>query len=456
MVKWTWSCSLCLIGVICMLPDWSFGSDISSDELQQLRSLVIQQQKMIEELRKNQEQQAEEIANLKNLLEKEKHADKQQIVEAPQSEDVGADSDTLSPRIMPSGMVVSLGAHINRAINIVDDGANTEAYFVDNSNYPTLLYVKGSKDLNDDVTVGGVIEYAIQQNAATSVSQDNQDSGLDITSRFFELTADSNRYGKFWLGRGFMSSFLAVEIDKSETWRYNLISPGNSFGGIKFVNTEDDSLTDIPVNLVFIDVEAFSFRDRLRYDSPSWYGVQLSGSAGSGNSNDITLRWNRQLGDFDLTAGASIQNNPLVGRIDERLDGGLGIYHTKTGLNFTFGAFQQDYVSEFNKDFNRVDSEATGWVTRLGLRRNWFDLGETRTAIDFSRAENILYDDDTADSFGLFVGQMIDDLNLEFYAGYRYYSFEPGPQSGGPDVYDIHAVTAGARILFDATFTGVP
>ena len=137
----------------------------------------------------------------------------------------------------PSGMAISVGAHINRTINIVDDGVETKAYFVDNSNYPTLLYLKGYKQVGETLTIGGSIEYAVQQNAATSVSQDNQDAGLAISSRFFEVTADSSRFGKLWLGRGFMSSFLAVEVDQSGTWPYNLLSPGNSFGGMKFVDS---------------------------------------------------------------------------------------------------------------------------------------------------------------------------------------------------------------------------
>ena len=348
-----------------------------------------------------------------------------------------------------SDVTFTIGAHVNRAVNVVDDGVRTTTYFVDSSNYPTLLYVKGTKQYNDDLSVTGHIEYALQQNAATSVSQDNQETGLETSSRFFELIADSKSFGTFWVGRGFMSSFMATEIDKSETWRYNLLSPGNSFGGVKFTNKSDGSLTDIPVLSMFLDVEAFSFRDRVRYDSPAWHGLQVSGSAGSGDSGDVTLRWIQQLGGFSLFAGASYQNNPLVGRIDERSDGGIGVFHEPTGLNLSVGAVRQKFSPDFYQQFSRTEGDNDGWIARVGIRKNWFGPGETRFAVDFSRSRDALYKADEADSVGVFTGQMIDKLNLELYAGYRGYKYDAGPNSGGLDLNDIHAFVVGTRIGFD-------
>jgi hypothetical protein len=285
------------------------------------------------------------------------------------------------------------------------------------------------------------------------VSQDNQEPGLDISSRFFELTFDHERYGKFWFGRGFMSSFLAVEADKSETWRYNLLSPGNSFGGMKFIDARENSLSDITVNFVFLDVEAFSFRDRVRYDSPSLGGLQASASAGSGDSGDITLRFNGTLGEVDLFAGGSWQTNPIVGRLDERVDIGIGLFHVPTGLNLSFGGVRQEFKRDFYQQFGRTDGDNSGWVLRGGIRRNWFKYGETRIALDYSTSDDVLYESDEAESYGLFMGQMFDSLDLELYAGYRFYSYDAGPNSGGIVLEDLSAFTFGTRIGFDATLS---
>lgn len=347
---------------------------------------------------------------------------------------------------------MTIYAHINRAITVVDDGARTETYFVDSGNYPTLFCLKGVKQVSNDLTILGHIEYTVQSNAATAVSQDNQEAGLDISSRFFEMATDSKRYGKVTFGRGFMSSFIAVELDKSETWYYNLLSPGNSFGGMKFVNSADNSLTDLTVNEIFLDIEAFSFRDRIRYDSPVWGGAQISGSLGSGNSGDITLRWNQKVGDYDLFVGASAQNNPVVGRIDERFDGGIAVLHEPSGINFTLAGVKQKFTKNFYESFGRTEGNSDGLIVRVGLRRNWFTLGETRFAIDTTNSTDVLYASDEGKSFGAFFGQMIDDWNAELYTGYRIYDYDTGPNSGGLSVHTMHGFTVGARIWFDATF----
>lgn len=290
-----------------LIAPLAVADDLSADEIRQLRDQIIKQQKTIQRLEENQAKQAGEIEDLKRQVKPSGaiHPSSEELGKKPTEAETApaAVTDKLKAKTTPSGLTISVGGHINRAINFVDDGAKSETYFVDNTNYPTLLYVKGYKQYNDDLTIGGRIEYSLQQNASTSVSQDNQDSGFATSSRFFELTADSKPYGKLSFGRGLMSSFLVVEVDKSNTWAYNQLSAGNSFGGIKFVNEQDNSLSNIQVNTIFLDVEAFSFRDRIRYDSPVWHGFQVSGSMGSGDSGDVTLRWNKRMGDFSVFAG---------------------------------------------------------------------------------------------------------------------------------------------------------
>ncbi|MGI9535505.1 MAG: hypothetical protein ACR2PB_00440 [Desulfocapsaceae bacterium] len=140
-------------------------------------------------------------------------------------------------------------------------------------------------------------------------------------------------------------------------------------------------------------------------------------------------------------------------QIDERTDAGIGVYHTPTGLNFSAAWIKQDYIREFYENFDRSDGENEGWIARAGIRKNWFDFGETLFAIDYARADDVLYSADRTKSTGIFFGQMIDSLSMELYTGYRYYSYDAGSNSGGSIVNYIHALNAGVRIGFDATFT---
>ena len=344
----------------------------------------------------------------------------------------------------PEGFTVSIGGHVSRAVNIADDGDDTKGYFVDNGNVPTLAYLKASAPVSDDLTIGGHIETSLQDNSANAVSQDKESSGFNADGRFFELTATSKRYGKLWFGKGFSSAFALGDLDKSGTIGPNMLSVGNTAGGLKFFDKDLDRLSDTRVGEVFIDAESLNLRNRVRYDSPTWKGFRLGGDMGEDQYSDISLRWNRDVGDFELTLIGTGQKNPTGGRVDRRYDGAFGVWHKSTGLNLTIGGARQKFKANNSKD-------SDGYIARLGLRRNWFSFGETRTAIDYSLVEDITENGDKGKSAGAFLVQEVEDWNMEFYTGYRWYDFD----RDSDNLEDIHVLNLGARIHFDLT-THVP
>lgn len=427
---------------------------------QDIREALKQQQDMIQQLLENQRNQAAEIEQLKAQL-----ANQPSVVGSTDDSAMDASYDlepdipvqeqtglaaTTPVNVMPGDAKFSVGGHINRVINFADDGANTDTYHLDSGSVPTLSYLKAYLPASEDLTVGGHIEYALQHNAANSTSQENN-PGFTTSARNFEMTLDSKRYGKLWFGRGLMSSFLAAELDKSQTWRYNIISPGNTFGGLKFVNENDGSLNDLTVGAVFIDAEAFNRKDRVRYDSPIFGGFKLSGSYGTADANDLALRWNGGLLGLEVTAAISAQNNPVEGRVSDRLDGGVALYHAGTGLSFTAAGVNQEYKQSFYKSFGRSDGDNSGYTLRLGWRRNWFSLGETRMALDFSQSDDVLYKDDDAQSSSFFISQHIEAWSLEPYFGYRYYDYDTGPNANGLGLEKIQVWSLGARMALDLT-----
>ena len=425
-----------------------------------IRTQLAKQQALIQQLLQNQERQAREIELLKSQL-----AAQPQLVGSTDesgindSYNVDAEEDatpapelaTVNPStVMPGNGRFSVGGHINRVVNIADDGANTDAYHLDSGSVPTLTYLKAYLPVDDDLTVGGHIEYALQHNSASATSQDSS-PGFTTSARNFEMTLDSKRLGKLWFGRGLMSSFVAVELDKSQTWRYNIISPGNSFGGLKFVDESNKELSSLTVASAFIDAEAFNRKDRIRYDSPLFGGFRISGSYGTADANDLSLRWNGQLGSLEMTAAITTQNNPVEGRVADRIDGGIALYHGATGLSFTLAGVDQEYKQSFYKDFGRTEGDNSGYAVRLGLRRNWFSLGETRMALDYSASEDVLYAADDARSTGFFISQNIDAWSLEPYFGYRYYDYDTGPNANGLSLENIQVWSLGARMALDLT-----
>ena len=428
----------------------------SDDEIQELRKIIEQQQSIIDQLLSTQERQAQELAELRTTVNSGDSVvgagvndvvdEPYESIETPQNEPEVVDTPL---HVLPTGARFSMGGHINRAINIADDGARTDTYHVDSGSVPTLAYLKAYLPVNEGLTVGGHIEYALQHNSASLVSQDQQNPGFTTSARNFEVTIDSKRYGKLWMGRGLMSSFIAVEIDKTQTWRYNIISPGNVSGGLKFVKESDGSLSDLTVASVFIDAEAFNRKDRIRYDSPVFGGFKLSGDFATADSSDVALRWNGKLAGLDVSAAVAAQNNPIEGRVEDRIEGGLGVFHNASGVSFTAAMVDQDYTRAFYEQFGRDEGGNRGYAMRLGWRRNWFELGETRMALDYSDSEDVLYSRDRARSTGFFISQNIDNWSVEPYFGYRYFDYDAGPDANGLTLEDMHVWSLGLRMALD-------
>ncbi len=463
------------------------------DELQQLRDLIRQQQQIIEQQLKRDEQQQREIEALKRQVEvlrkaseatgrvaedarREVDSVRQAVARAqddagearelaetvraitiersqeqlgdwtrstlgapPSQPDAKQEVATAEVVTEPEGFRVSIGGHVNRAINVADDGDKTKTYFVDNGNVPTLAYLKASAPVTNELTLGGHIEVSLQDNSANAVSQDNETTGLKSSGRRFELTADSANYGKLSFGKGFASAFFLAEADKSGTYAANLVSVGNTAGGLQFFDKDTEDLSGISVADVFLDIEGVNLINRARYDSPVWNGFQLSADAGEDQFSDIALRWNRDIGDFDMTLVSSGQNNPQGGRVDWRVDGGIGVLHKPTGLNLTAGMARQGFE-------NRSEN-SDGYIVRAGLRRNWLDIGQTKTAVDYASVWDITEDGDKGRSAGAFLVQEFKHWNMEFYTGYRWYDLErDNERLDSIDVFNF-----GARYWFDLT-----
>ena len=174
---------------------------------------------------------------------------------------------------------LALSAQVNRMVNIVDDGKNTEAYFVDNDASNTRVRLVGSVSANDDLTLGSRLEVAMTADESGDVNQDNQDSGDFFNVRWADLTLDSKRCGKLWLGRGDTASNNTAEVDLSEV---NVLAYSNiagPAGGMLFrEKTGDNALTAVSVSDAFNNRDGLSRRSRLRYDTPAFRGFHLAGS----------------------------------------------------------------------------------------------------------------------------------------------------------------------------------
>ena len=196
----------------------AFAQD--GEKIQELQRVIEAQQKQNEAQQSQIEAQQKQLdaqRQLLQILQKQmeslvKDADSEEVPVA--AEKPAAKPEVASTKAPPVEKVVtsgagydegermkfSIGGFVNRMVSIIDDGKNTDAYFVDNDNAESRVNFVGTANINDDLTLGGRIELSIAANKSGNISQRVQEDDNIFTQRFTEASLLSKRFGKLSLG----------------------------------------------------------------------------------------------------------------------------------------------------------------------------------------------------------------------------------------------------------------
>jgi hypothetical protein len=331
---------------------------------------------------------------------------------------------------------LSLSGFVNRMVMVADDGQDTDAYYVDNDNAESRINLVGTVSTTNDLTIGSRIELTIAPNKSGVVNQENQADNNDVfDQRWAEVSLDSKRFGKLSLGKGDTASMNTAASDLSGTVVIAYATITDTAGGLLFRQKDTGILTDVSIFNAFANFDGLNRRNRVRYDSPAFYGFRLGTTAISDDRYDGAVRWGGQGYGFKAVASAAIANTNQVDA-DYQYDGSLSILHEDTGLNLTLsgGTLERD----FQRDPYSIYAKA-GWLHRF------FSYGVTAFAVDYTQTMYLPTDGDEGYSIGAAVVQPFDEFGTEIYALYRYHTLDRDDE---PEVEDINIVTVGARVKF--------
>lgn len=335
--------------------------------------------------------------------------------------------------ISDGGFSFTLGGQINRAFLFVDDGVESNEFFVDNDNSSTRLTARGAYSFGDYV-IGALVEYEFEFSSSNSVSQLNSDISSSVSNeRKFELFAETP-YGNFAYGQGDAASNGISEIDLSGTALGNYSDVG-LIAGSQIFRTAAGGFSGNDVGDFFSNFDGISRIERFRYDTPTFGGgFVASVSFGEDSNSDIALRYTRTFGDIRLRGGLA------YAQIDEvdRIAGSVSAFHTPTGLNVTFASGSDDLDTAGREDpgFNYI---------KLGYQvEDLVSWGSTSFAVDFCDGSDQAVNGSDSESYSIFAVQKIDRLNTEVYGGFRTFSAETPTES----FRDIDAAFVGARYRF--------
>ena len=454
-----------LLGVIISLGFLTMPAQAQdAGKVQELQNVIDAQQKQMELQQKQIEQQQKQLneqmqlmqeiqSQVENLAKDEKRIEeiesqvenlakdnKKHIVRIPVQVEHEKSSwqNNKTGKVVTSGednVKLSISGWVNRAVNVVDDGKDTDAYFVDNDNSESRVNFVGTAKINDDLTLGSRIELTIAPNKASNVDQNTDESGDVFEQRWTEVSLDSKRFGKVSLGRGFTASYGIASSDLSGTMVIATSTIVDLAGGMLFRQKSDDSLTDLRVYQAFSDFNGLSRKDRFRYDSPTFKGAHLAVSAVSDSRYDAGLYWGAQGYGFKAAAAAGVAN-PKESDEDLQYAGSASILHEKTGLNLSLSGG----MLERNKQ-----SDATNFFVKAGWLAKLFSFGSTAFSVDYTLGDNFPTENDEGYSVGVAAVQQFRKYGTELYTLYRLYSLD---RDVAPEVNDIGVFSIGARVKF--------
>ncbi len=400
------------------------GMGSSDGMLQELKRMIEQQQAQLD-------RQAAEIAALKEQL-----AGNSEAISTKADKADVVDNDKMVISSNPN-VNLSLYGHVNRAVLFVDNGDTNKWYSVDNSNSQTRLGLNALVDTNTGWKIGGRIEYGIYSNSSSAVNNLNTNAGSGFTLRWAEVNLAHDVFGKISLGKGDTASNNSAEVDLSGTTVASYAGISDMAGGSLWYDGGSSTLTDTRIGQVFSDFDGLSRQDRIRYDTPSFSGFSLAGSASSGDAVDGALLYNRQFGGTKVAAAIAAANpGDVIANADSLFSGSISVLFP-TGFNATFSS---GYL-EFEDD---TRDNATNWWTKLGYQTRLVESGITSFSIDYGETANLRMDDETGKTWAVAAVHNMMDWGTELYIAYRGHSLD----SRSLDVDDIHTVWSGVRVKF--------
>jgi hypothetical protein len=344
---------------------------------------------------------------------------------------------------------IEVYGQVNRAVLYADDGDEGELYNVDNDFSSTRIGLKAKYNPESNITIGANLEFEYQINPSGKVWQGDKnydDDAEKFLKRIIEVYVKGS-LGTLSLGHGSTASDNTTELDLSGTAVVSQSKVHSMAGGIRFFDKNAGALSTAKIADVFNNLDGFHRQDRIRYDSPSFYGVTLSASVT--NDDDDSIGDDGTVTDGALSYKGSIGDMKVLGAVAYVDYGSTSYYKNlicgsvsmllKNGLNTTFAAgIREKEDSALN--------DATYYYGKVGYIANIFSVGPTAFAVDYGVYKDIrrTSNDDEADTLGFFIVQNITKWNTEFYFGYRNYSLD----REGMDVDDINAGMIGIRVKF--------
>jgi hypothetical protein len=334
-------------------------------------------------------------------------------------------------------MKLTVSGHLNRMVQLVDNGVNSEVRHTTNQQSRSRVRWVGTGKLTDDISVKTLIEFGNSDAISSGQSvQATEVNGGTFDTRHIDLQLTSKSMGKLYLGHGSDAADASMGSTDLSGTLVALSGGGDedlTFGGENFVNAAG---TVILRSGAASDEYDGTREDRIRYDTPSFGGFKGMIS----HANDDTVAFGMRYG--GSFSGLKVKAH--VSRINNEANAQRDVTSAAVGILLPMGLSVQ--VAAGERDLDTTGREdPTMMFYRVGYRFKGSEMGETRLAISYSENEDLALDGDKLQTTSVAIVQIIEPLGSELFASYNNVDLE---RTGVVGIEDIDVFSVGMRVKF--------
>ncbi len=373
-----------------------------------------------------------------------------------------AQDPSKAPGVVKSGTKVKtrLYGQITRQFGFVNDGESTTFKQGPNGNTSTRMGIDGRGKVTKDVSLRTRLEFAINTGNSTGGPQfENQPGGNDFDIRHLDLILSHKKAGAIWIGRGDTATNGTSEVNLAPG-----MSTGRLGGSIHHAISEfrlmgdDDSVEPQSIGTVdrfFSNFDGAGRQNRIRYDSPSFFGFKASASLIDKHNFDAALRYSGKVAGTAIkaavgycnTQGAessgdgSCHGNGGTIRGQSTVNGSISV-KTPIGIGATFsGAKQWQNTSPTTvTEGDPYNIQPSIWYTTKVT-----EVGATTAEYAFQYCKHCGLLDDKGIGHAVTVVQKVDSVGGDYFATFRLVDVETATND---DIENLWYIGAGFRQRF--------
>lgn len=343
---------------------------------------------------------------------------------------------------------ITLYGQIAREFGFVGDGESVTFKQGENGNTSTRMGIDGRGKITNDISLRTRMEFSVQSGDTGGGTQfvNQGGSASNFSVRHLDVIISSKKFGAVWMGRGDTVTNGSSEVNLAGMDSARLGGGIHDVIGEYMVMSKNSNAVPQAVATVdrfFSNFDGANRQNRLRYDTPTFFGFKAGASIIDKHNVDTGLWYEGKIGGTELEAavgychtqgtqsagsGTCFANGTSTTGIDQ-VNGSIS-FKTPIGLGATF-AGGKDWKERTAAGASLV-KDGYNLSPSVFYTANLSEMGSTTFEYAFQYCENCGSGTASTGAGTLGIGhavtvlQRIDSIGGDYFVGFRYIDVELG------------------------------